>query len=171
MDFELDYQLIEVSDATIRARSELWLLRVIHCHSNIEFDNRLTNRLRLIRKCLIDVKFDIMQLADANVLTSSNISIKRSFGSLILWLYEFLDSRPETMIQNGNFLNNLNGKLIRQLKIYPSIFSCIYYKTSTTTTFYTRIRLCQFQIQRLDHLLEFHQTIDKYNRQNSKFYD
>ena len=170
MDFELDYASIEVSDASLISRSNLWLLKVLHNHSNIEFDNKLTNRLRLIQKCLIDVKFDITQLVDANVLTSSNMSIKRSFGSLLLWLYEFLDARTEMMIQNTDFLTQLNSKLIRQLKIYPSIFSCAYYKSNTTTTFFARIRLSTFQSQRLDHILEFHQLIDDFNRNQSKFF-
>ena len=169
MDFELEYASIEVTDASLSSRSNLWLLKVLHEHSKIEFDNKLTNRLRLIQKCLIDVKFDITQLVDANVLTSSNMSIKRSFGSLLLWLYEFLDTRTEMMIQNSEFLAQLNAKLIRQLKIYPSIFSCAYYKTNSTTTFFTKIRLSTFQSQRLDHILEFHQLIDDFNRNQSKF--
>ena len=168
MDFEIDYS-IEVSDETLRSRSNLWLLKELHKFSNIEFDNKLTNRLRILQNCLLEVKFDISSLVDANVLTSSNISIKRSFGSLLLWLYDYLDSRPEMMTQNCEYLSKLNSKIIKQLQVYPSVFASSYYKSNTTTTIYGRILITRVQSQRLDHLLEFHQLIDNFKSQHSKF--
>lgn len=168
MDFEIDYVSAIVDDATLSARSNLWLLKSLFDFSAIDFDPRLTNRLKLLTSCLDDVKFDITTLIESHVLSQPNCMLKRSFGSLILWLYEYLDSRPIQMTQNGVFITELNSKILSQIKIYSTVFGSIYYKTNTTTTFYCRIRFSQFQSQRLDHLLEFHQLIDQHKRENGK---
>ena len=168
MDFEIEYST-EVSDETLKARSNLWLLKELHRFSNIEFDNKLTNRLRVLQNCFLEVKFDVSSMVDANVLTSSNISIKRSFGSLLLWLYDYLDSRPEMMTQNYEYLSKLNSKIIKQLQVYPSVFAASYYKSNTTTTVYVRILITRIQSQRLDHLLDFHQLVDNFKSRNCKF--
>lgn len=168
MDFEVTYEAGDVSDKTLFARSNLWLLKSLCSHMALDFDSRLSNRLRLLTSCLTDVKFDIMTLTNARTLSRSNPIHKRSLGSLIYWLIDFLDSRPVLMTENSSFLNDLNAKIISQIKIFPTVFGAIYYKTSTSITYFAQIRLSQFDSGRLEHLLDFNNIVDNYNNSSGK---
>ena len=169
-DFEVKYDTIEINDETLSARSNLWLLKVLLNHMALDFDCQLTNRLRLLTSCLNDVKFDIMNLINAKVLVRSNSTYKKSLGSLLLWLYEFLDSRPILMSENSAFLNDLNAKIISQIKIFPSVFCAAYYDSCTTTTYFAQIRLSIHNSGRLEHILNFNNIIDNYNNQTGMFF-
>ena len=169
MDFEVKYEKIEINDATLFARSNLWLLKVLMHQMALDFDSRLTNRLRLLTSCLNEVKFDISSLINAKIITRTNSILKRSLGSLLMWLYEFLDSRPILMSENGAFLHDLNSKIISQLKIFPSVFCAVYYDSNSTTSYFAQIRLSSFNTGRLDHILTFSNTIDEYNNQSGTF--
>ena len=170
MDFEVTYEAVDVSDNTLIARSNLWLLKSLCLHMTLDFDPKLTNRLRLLTSCLTDVKFDIMTFINARTLSRSNPIHKCSLGSLIYWLIDFLDSRPVLMTENSPFLNDLNAKIISQIKIFPTVFCAIYYTTSTSITYFAQIRLSQFDSGRLEHLLDFNNIIDNYNNNSGEHF-
>ena len=169
MDFEILYDAVDVSDNTLIARSNLWLLRTLCHHITLDFDPRLSNRLRLLTSCLADVKFDITNLINARILCRSNPILTRSLGSLLYWLYDFLDSRPILMTENLAFLSDLNSKILRQIKIFPSVFCAIYYTTSTSITYHAQVKLSRFDSGRLEHLLDFNNIIDAYNNKSGNF--
>ena len=169
MDFEVKYDRIEINDAMLVARSNLWLLKALMEHMALDFDSRLTNRLRLLTSCLNDVKFDVMTLVNARVISRSNPIYKRSLGSLLNWLYEFFDSRPILMSENGAYLHDLNSKIISQLRIFPTVFCAAYYDSINSTTYFAQIRISLFNSGRLEHLLNFNNLIDNYNNNSGTY--
>ena len=169
-DFEVKYDSIEINDEMLLSRSNLWLLKALIDHMSLDFDSCLTNRLRLLTSCLNDVKFDIMNLVNAKVISRSNRNHKKSLGSLLLWLYEFLDSRPTLLMENGAFLNDLVSRILTQIKIFPSVFCAAYYDSDTSTTIFAQIRLSTFNSGRLEHILNFNNIIDSYKNQSGMIF-
>ena len=173
MEFEIEYERVAENDAVILSRSQLWLLRVLYDHSAIEFDTKLTNRLRLLTSCINEVKFDITSMLNARILLSTDVTLKNSFGSLVLWLYDFLDSRPELMSHNAEFLKQTNITILTQLGVYPSIFCAQYYRNQTRTTFYSKIILSKHSTDRTQHVDHFTTLIaeNKNNKGISIFHE
>ena len=155
MDFEYHFDKIDTSSKVLETRGYFWLTKFILNEIKLDFDTRLTNRLKLSSSILSEVLKEVEILIEASVLTNSNRLHKKSLGSLLYWLLDFLDARQVELSQLHKFFESLVSKLIYQLKIYPTVFVCAYYNDPRKTTIYASIRSARRQSSRLSHLLEF----------------
>ena len=159
MDFEYRFNKIDTSNDALEARGYLWLIKYITYHIKLDFDPCLTNRLKLSKTIMSEVVTDIGLLVDASVLTKPNFRHKQSLGSLIYWLYDFLDGNQTQLTSMLSFLKGLTSKLLYQIKIYPTVLVCAYHSGREHTILYASIKTSRFRSHRLNHLLEFDASI------------
>ena len=155
MDFEYTFDKSDTSISSLEARGFLWVMKYLITEIKLDFDPRLSNRLRLSSTILSEVLIDIGYLTDASVLSKTNVLHKKSLGSLLNWLFDYLDGRQAELVKLLPFLKSLVSKISFQVKIYPTAFICAYCNYSTDTKIFARIRSATRQSHRLQHLLDF----------------